>query len=215
MTVRREGAGPDFARIEKEMKKLQEYQVIVGFFGEKDPTLLEIVRANEYGTTIKPHNKSGFLWVPSKTCIKEFGRSANAKNVKEQLKEKGYSLFVPKGKHVAVTSDGKGKLTIYFYLMTQIDIPARSFMRKGWIENRSKYQKMITEGLSGIWDGSDTAEKILDRIGSQAVADMRRSAIKLRDPKNAPMTVDNKGSDNPLVDTGELERKITYEVVKI
>ena len=40
--------------IEREMKYLNEYQVVIGFFGDEDSQLLEIVRANEYGADIVP-----------------------------------------------------------------------------------------------------------------------------------------------------------------
>ena len=48
---------------------------------------------------------------------------------------------------------------------------------------------------------------------SESVKDIQESAVQLRNPKNAPLTVENKGSDNPLVDTGELERKVTYKII--
>ncbi|WP_103661954.1 hypothetical protein [Lactobacillus sp. HT06-2] len=159
----------------KEFDKLNHWQVAVGFFGEDDAKLLMIVRANEYGITIKPKpgNKTGYLMVPFKG------------------------------------DDGKQ----HFYKLKETVIPARPFIENAWNDNKHKYKKMIDDGLDGIFRGKDTAMKLLNRLGVESVKDIQESAVQLREPKNAPLTVANKGSDNPLVDTGELERKVTYKII--
>ncbi len=177
MTVKTTGSHPNFLKLAKEFDKLNHFQVAVGFFGEDDAKLLMIVRANEYGITIrpKPGNKTGYLMVPYK--------------------------------------DNKGKKG--FYKLKAVTIPPRPFIKQAWEQNESKYKQMILDGLDSISCGKTTALGLLNKLGVESVKDIQESAVKLQNPKNAPLTVANKGSDNPLVDTGELERKVTYKVISI
>ena len=56
MTLKKNG-NIDFNKITKELKYLKTHEVQIGFFGDRDGHLLTIVRANEYGAKIVPHNK--------------------------------------------------------------------------------------------------------------------------------------------------------------
>lgn len=176
MTVRTEGHRPDFTGMSKELNKLNHLAVAVGFFGENDAKLLTIVRANEYGATIKPKpgNKfGGYLMVPYK--------------------------------------DENGKQR--FYKLKEVVIPPRPFIKNAWDANKGKYKQMVFDGLKDICNGDTTARKFLNKLGTTCVKDMREEAVKLKDPPNAPLTIENKGSENPLVDTGEMIRKVTYKII--
>lgn len=200
MTLKKEG-NIDFSNAIKELKKLNHKEVLVGFFGEKDSQLLTIVRANEYGAHIQPKNGE-WLWIPTDKVPK--GKGPKDFN----------DLFIPKGKHVAVRNEG-GKLVTYFYLVKNVTIPARPFIRKSLANNKKKYQRMISNGIKKIVFGKYTADKLLNALGSTAVADMRMSAVRLKNPKNAPATIERKGRDNPLIDTHEMVERITYKVIDI
>ena len=94
MTLKKNG-NIDFNKITKELKYLKTHEVQIGFFGDRDGHLLTIVRANEYGAKIVPHNKSGKLWIPSREAIRKYGKSVKPSDVK--------GLFVAGSKKV----DGK------------------------------------------------------------------------------------------------------------
>lgn len=179
MTVERRGASLNFNKIIKEMDKLNQYEVAVGFFGERDAQLLTIVRANEYGAHIVP-KKHKYLYVPYKD------------------------------------KDGKEK----FYMLKEVNIPARPFIRTAWINNQDKYKRMITAGLDEIMNGKTTAMKLLNKLGTVSVSDIRNSAKNwfktgTQNTHNAPLTIANKnGNDRPLVDTGELQKKVTYKIIR-
>jgi len=49
------------------------------------------------------------------------------------------------------------------------------------------------------------------RVGRMVIDAMRRSMVDLRDPANHPFTIQQKGSTNPLVDHGHLQRAIVEE----
>lgn len=180
--------------ITKEMDYLNHYQVVIGFFSDENSLLLTIVRANEYGAHIRPKNSSGFLWIPSRQAIKEFGKNVTAKDVRNK-----YQLFIPKGKHIAAVNQDS-KLVTYFYLMQKVDIPARAFIRKTGIDYRQKYRRYIKAGI--------------EKLGRMGVSDMREVMRRWTKPGNAPLTIDNKrGANNPLVDTGQLQKRITWKIL--
>lgn len=119
--------------------------------------------------------------------------------------KKGDYLYVPYKK----ANDKQG-----FYKLKEVHIPARPFIENAWKANEEKYKKMVLDGLTDIANGKITGRGLLNKIGSECVSDIRDAAIDLKTPPNAPLTIANKGSKNPLVDTGELERKVTYKIIK-
>ena len=56
--------------------------------------------------------------------------------------------------------------------------------------------------------------QIIERVGAKAVGGVKSYMTALKEPPNALSTIKRKGSANPLIDTGELRRAITYKVVK-
>lgn len=200
----------DWPRVVEQLKILNHSKVRVGFFGdgESGETLLTIVRANEYGAEISP-KKGKFLTIPT---------SAVPRGVKSP---KGISgLFRPKNADGSlqkrlvkrVKKGAKYELVTYYYLVTHVSIPPRPFIRNAWNANKYNYERIIMNGVKSIIFNGVTAKSVLDQLGATAAADIQRSSIALRKPANAPATIDRKRSTNPLVDTGELQRMVTYKV---
>lgn len=116
----------------------------------------------------------------------------------------GKYLMVPKGKK---PSDG-------YYRLKSVRIPARPFLRTAFEDNEKKYSRYILNGLDRIAYKGDTAMGLLNRLGTIAVADIRKSMIKWSKPANAPLTIERKGANNPLIDSGEMLKKVTYKIIK-
>lgn len=211
MTLKKDG-NIDFNKIAKELKYLKTHEVQIGFFGDRDGQLLTIVRANEYGATIVPHNKSGKLWIPSREAIKRYGKSVTAKDVATQL---GKAFFVAgSGKSAGITENGK--YVVLFYLLDQVKIPARPFLRKAFYDNQHKYRRLVKAGIDEIVYDDKTGKDLLTKLGKTGVSDVRESIVRWTRPSNAPLTIDNKrGQNNPLVDTGKLIQAVTYKIVRI
>lgn len=215
MTVKKNG-NIDFNKITKELKYLKTHEVQVGFFGDRDGHLLTIVRANEYGAKIVPHNKSGKLWIPSREAIKKYGKSVKPSDVKD--------LFVAgskkvNGKKVLGKSAGiieNGKYVVLFYLLDHVRIPARPFLRKAFYDNQHKYRRLVKVGIDEIVYDDKTGHDLLVKLGKAGVSDVRESIRRWTKPGNAPLTIDNKrGQNNPLVDTGKLSQAVTYKIVRV
>ena len=82
-----------------------------------------------------------------------------------------------------------------------ITIPERAFLRNG-------YESV----LPTVLDQSTDTEKFLEMIGLILASDIKDYATALDHPPDHPFTIDQKGSSNPLVDTGDMIGSITYEV---
>lgn len=208
MTVKKTG-NLDFQQIADELKKLNNKEVLIGFFGKDDPKILSIVGANEFGATIKPKNGK-WLWIPNVPMLKQL-------DLEDKSPSQIDGLFIPKNKHVACISDN-GELKICFWLKKQVQIPARPFIRNALRDNKKKYKKMIEKGLKQIVYGKMTAKQLLDQLGTVAVSDIQKSAIKLKTPEDAPVTIWNKNSKNPLISVGMrggMISKVTYQIIDI
>lgn len=215
MTLKKNG-NIDFNKITKELKYLKTHEVQIGFFGDRDGHLLTIVRANEYGAKIVPHNKSGKLWIPSHEAIRKYGKSVKPSDVKD--------LFVAgskkvDGKKVLGKSAGvieNGKYVVLFYLLDHVRIPARPFLRKAFYDNQRKYRRLVKVGIDEIVYDDKTGHDLLVKLGKTGVSDVRESIVRWTKPGNAPLTIDNKrGTNNPLVDTGSLIKHVTYKIVRV
>lgn len=215
MTLKKNG-NIDFNKITKELKYLKTHEVQIGFFGDRDGHLLTIVRANEYGAKIVPHNKSGKLWIPSREAIRKYGKSVKPSDVKD--------LFVAgskkvDGKKVLGKSAGvieNGKYVVLFYLLDHVRIPARPFLRKAFYDNQHKYRRLVKVGIDEIVYDDKTGHDLLVKLGKAGVSDVRESIRRWTKPGNAPLTIDNKrGQNNPLVDTGKLSQAVTYKIVRV
>lgn len=61
-------------------------------------------------------------------------------------------------------------------------------------------------------NGVNLPRREINRVGERAVGIVQESIVNLRQPPNAPATVERKGSSNPLVDTGVMLGSVGYEV---
>lgn len=95
---------------------------------------------------------------------------------------------------------------------TVIRIPERSFLRAGWDEHgpaiAEKYQKLIGEAImNGV-----PADALLYALALEAKGKLQDFARDLRNPANVGLTVEQKGSSNPLVDTGNMIGSMDHRI---
>jgi phage gpG-like protein len=91
-----------------------------------------------------------------------------------------------------------------------INIPERSFLRTGHDKKAEKIMKQTERALSQVIDGKMSVDDMLDLCGEQFATAIKTYMRDLSKPKNHPYTVEQKGSSNPLVDTGGLLESITW-----
>jgi hypothetical protein len=91
-------------------------------------------------------------------------------------------------------------------------IPQRNFMsftfgmkKDEWLR---KYNDYLDEWFSGKWD----VKTHLEFIGSQMASDMKKSIMSWAVPANRPFTVQKKGFNDPLIETGTMLHATAYKV---
>lgn len=93
---------------------------------------------------------------------------------------------------------------------THIHIPERSFLRTGYDENRDDVMKKAQQMLADVAEGRMSADAVFKGVGLELSSKIKDYARDLAAPANHPFTVEQKGSSNPLVDTGDMIGGITW-----
>jgi len=97
-------------------------------------------------------------------------------------------------------------------------IPARPFIMPPFMAEREANVAILTRGYRAALakNEPDAFIRVLRALGQKMVAGIKRYVTAGDSPlaPNAPETVRRKGSDRPLVDTGQLIRSVDYVVVE-
>lgn len=92
-------------------------------------------------------------------------------------------------------------------------IPERSFLRSTVDENAGAYMLDLAEAIVSVAEGKGSnLTTVLKKTGQRVSDDVKKKIVALDTPANAESTISQKGSDNPLIDTGRLLQSITYKV---
>lgn len=87
-------------------------------------------------------------------------------------------------------------------------IPMRPFLRNAIAKNTRKWSDSVKTAIIS----SNDSEKALKVLGEIMRGDIVLSLTNLNTPPNAPSTIKQKGSSNPLIDTGLLRSSISWEL---
>lgn len=101
--------------------------------------------------------------------------------------------------------------TAHEYGVPSRGIPERSFIRKTFNENQSKYNEMVSRLKDKIMDTSQnfTTEKALNLIGMVVQSDIQKTIQGNNAGLNGPTPLKYRDG-TPLYDTGQLNRSIHY-----
>lgn len=194
-----------------ELKMLETYHLEVGikYGGEM---MVKIANVQEYGADITP-KKGKFLTIPSIRAIK-LAKTKGVDCTVRDLEDEGVKMFRPKGKRViCMTTPKQKKLVVLFYLMTHVHVPERSYFRSTANAKQNKWVDYFGRQIEKVANGDLTAKQAWSKFGDIIVRDIQHQIRAIKEPGNAAVTKENKGSSNPLIDTGELLRSIGYEVI--
>lgn len=95
---------------------------------------------------------------------------------------------------------------------TVIKIPERSFIRTGHDTYVDEVMNKADKLLGQVVNGKMSEEQLLNFVGLTLTTKIKKYARDLSNPPNSSMTVKEKGSSNPLVNTGNMIEGITFEV---
>lgn len=91
--------------------------------------------------------------------------------------------------------------------------PARSFLRSTF-DDADYYRDDLTR-LARRVGKQLSARRALTILGFKITSDVKQKIVELKTPPNAPSTIAEKGSSNPLIDTGRLRQSIDFEIGKL
>lgn len=133
--------------------------------------------------------------------------------IQQELEGLRSNRMVTVGIHEDVGSEQRGELTQAelgaLLNFGNENIPARPWLEPGVDAGAMDLLDTIADGIE---DGQHP-DQVLDAVGVVAAGAVKVYMTELRTPPNAPSTILQKGSDNPLIDTGALRASVNYEVV--
>lgn len=94
-------------------------------------------------------------------------------------------------------------------------IPPRPFI-KGWADtNKDKISNMIGKLYGQVATGKLTSEEALKKLGVFGKSGIQSYIRRGNFTPNAHSTIKNKGSSQPLIDTGTMRKSVNYEVTRL
>lgn len=92
-------------------------------------------------------------------------------------------------------------------------VPPRPFMGPAIDGNREQINYIIRGLLDNVISGSIQAKTALRALGEEGAGLIKKSIEEFFSPGLSPRTVQNKGSDKPLIDRGQMVESVSFEVV--
>lgn len=97
---------------------------------------------------------------------------------------------------------------------THVKIPERSFLRGSYDQEKENIVIESERLLRRVIALELPVNTFYQTLGELIVGKVQRYLTDLRNPPNTPATITNKGSSNPLINTGRLRQSITYKIVR-
>ena len=91
-------------------------------------------------------------------------------------------------------------------------IPERSFLRVPLRASQEELSKVVSNQARLVFRGELSAAQLMGQLGARAASVSQTAIDEGIGPPNAPSTVERKGSDTPLIDSGALRQAITYVI---
>lgn len=203
----------DQQKFDQELHRLEHHKLYVGALRSVDDKSIEFLQmicsVQNFGCTIKPVNGK-YLTIPTPNAhghkAGDFGR---------------YSRGNPTGLffHIASSSGNptlarnvNGDLQVVFLLEKQVTIPARGFIDKTVDDCKDIITRIVEDDVTNYWDGSSNYLRTLNRLGRVLSLSLITNIKSWSNPANAQITQANKGKNDPLVDTGDLQKSITWVI---
>ena len=190
----------------KEFKNLNNHSLEIGIFGSDDSFMAMIANVHEFGMTIKPKGK--YLTIPTK----EAG-DRKARDIPGLFKPRGVKALAVEDKRKKGSS--KSGFIVMFWLVEQVTIPERSFIRSTFDEEQNKWEEFFSKRLDKIISGIMTAEELYQQLGAKIAGDIQEKMTDIKSPGKSDLTLERDPSKtNPLINTGKLRSYVTWKVVK-
>jgi len=114
-----------------------------------------------------------------------------------------------KGK-VRFLKTGAGYMQLGVTGAHKITIPARPWLKPGVESGTQEYLAIVQSKIAA----GANIDAVLEEIGVTAAGIVQKYMTDLKSPPNAKSTIRQKGSSNPLIDSGALRQSVTYALQK-
>lgn len=199
--------------LERELEELDHYAIEIGVFGSDDSFYAMIANVHEFGMTIKPKNGKNLAIPVHKNAVGkspgDFGDELKPMFSKLDGETDVYGLGVEK-------SPGSNELEMYFLLKKSVNIPERSIVRSTFDEKNDEWMDFLERQIEKLCELEIDAKTVFKRLGERIASDIKKKITDIRTPHLSKLTIANRknGGTNPLIDTGELKRHVTWKVVR-
>ena len=90
-------------------------------------------------------------------------------------------------------------------------IPSRPFIRISADTNKAAWEKLAQQCVNNVIDGGSPRDAA-QVVGHRMVEDIRKVFGSSELKANAPSTIKKKGRNEPLVDSGEMRRRVNFRI---
>ena len=91
-------------------------------------------------------------------------------------------------------------------------IPERPFLTNAIRDNRGAYKRAMHVSALKILLGETSLQTVLRTLGNKAQDDIKAEIVSLSTPPNSPLTIELKGSQNPLIDSGLMKDSVRWKI---
>ncbi|MCO6407359.1 hypothetical protein GTW23_04160 [Hoeflea alexandrii] len=91
-------------------------------------------------------------------------------------------------------------------------IPERPFLTNAMRDNRASYRQGMKISAKKLLIGATSLNTVLSKLGIKAQGDIQTEITSLSSPPNSSVTIEMKGSSNPLIDNGEMRAAVTWKI---
>ena len=95
-----------------------------------------------------------------------------------------------------------------------VKYPPRPFIRMGFLPRlkTSEYVPVFQQAIKSVLDGQATFKQAYTKLGPVMVKGLQNEIIGWSTPPNSPQTVEAKGFNDPLIDSGKMLESVDFKV---
>ena len=135
----------------------------------------------------------------------------NLLNNKETLKVGFFedSIYVPENDNLPVAM-----VAMFMEEGDPVKYPPRPFIRMGFLPRlkTSEYVPVFQQAIKSVLDGQATFKQAYTKLGPVMVKGLQNEIIAWDTPPNSPQTVEAKGFNDPLINTGKMLESVEFKV---
>lgn len=95
-----------------------------------------------------------------------------------------------------------------------VNYPPRPFIRMGFLPRlkTAEYVPVFQKAIKSVLDGQATFKQVYTKLGPVMVKGLQNEIISWDTPPNSPQTVEAKGFNDPLINTGKMLESVDFKV---